>query len=64
MALHLDVVCEETMTAQDRQKQTIRVIGEILPFVLAKYGVGSQSAQRFNAPQGPRNNSSRFQIDG
>ena len=63
MPLHLDVVCESTMPAPERQQQTVRVIGETLPYVLAKYGLGSQSDHRFNTPQEPRNHSPRFQIE-
>ena len=40
MSLYLDVVCTESrIPTRDRQEKTVRVIGEILPYVLAKYGV-------------------------
>lgn len=53
MSLHLDVVCEPTMPASERQQQTTLVIGEILPFVLAKYGVGTQPDRRTQSSQAP-----------
>jgi hypothetical protein len=45
MPLHLDVVCDPLLSTQERTEQTVRVIGEILPFVLAKYGVGNKPAR-------------------
>ena len=39
MSLHLDVICEPHVSLEERASQTVRVIGEVLPFVLAKYGV-------------------------
>lgn len=39
MALRMDVVCTDRCSANDRREKTVRAIGEILPFVLAKYGV-------------------------
>jgi len=53
LTLHLDVVCDPTMPASERQQQTILVIGEILPDVLAKYGVGTQPDRRAQTSQAP-----------
>jgi hypothetical protein len=40
MSLYLDVVCTDAqIDASQRREQTVRVIGEILPFVLGKYGI-------------------------
>lgn len=46
MPLHLDVVCDPLLTNRERQEQNLRVIGEILPFVLAKCGIGTQPDRR------------------
>ena len=62
MGLHLDVVCTDfRVSAQQRQQQTLRVIGEILPLVLAKYGVAPLAvpATKVHKQAGPV---SRFQI--
>jgi hypothetical protein len=46
MTLHLDVVCDgPALTVPEKSDKAARVIGELLPFVLAKYGVGSSSSQ-------------------
>lgn len=46
MSIHLDVVCEDPqISALERQEKTVRVISEILPFVLGKYGI-----RRSNSP--------------
>ena len=56
MSIHLDVVCEDPQTtALERQEKMVQVIGEILPFVLGKYGIDRsdcrfESTRRF--PQG------------
>jgi hypothetical protein len=43
MSLYLDVVCTEAqLTSYERQEKSVQVIGEILPYVLAKYGVSNQ----------------------
>jgi hypothetical protein len=43
MSLYLDVVCTEAkLTSYERQEKSVHVIGEILPYVLAKYGVANQ----------------------
>jgi hypothetical protein len=47
MALYLDVVCTEArLNSSERQEKTVRMIGEILPYVLAKYGVSNQLPAR------------------
>ena len=62
MALHLNVVCTDLrITSRDRQKKTVQVIGEILPLVLAKYGVGALSTVSANS-QEQVGHSSRFQV--
>jgi hypothetical protein len=45
MSLHLDVVCEPHVSMEERKSQTVRAIAEVLPFVLAKYGVNALSAR-------------------
>ena len=56
MSIHLDVVCEDPQTtALERQEKMVQVIGEILPFVLSKYGIDRndclfETTRRF--PQG------------
>jgi hypothetical protein len=40
MSINLDVVCvDRQITALHSQEGTVQVIGEILPFILAKYGI-------------------------
>ena len=40
MALHLNVVCDDQdVFAPERTGKVVRMLGEILPFILAKYGV-------------------------
>ena len=58
MSVYLDVVCSESnlSPAEDRQ-QKLRVIGEILPFVFAKYGISGTDPRaqvRRNAEAAPR----------
>jgi hypothetical protein len=62
MAVHLDVICEPSVSRDARQSQTIRVIAEVLPFVLAKYGISAVSARC--AADGPdyRDASPRFTL--
>jgi hypothetical protein len=62
MLLNLDVVREPTAPFLDRRQQAVRAIGEILPDVLAKYGIHPQSGLQINVPQTSRIKSSRFQI--
>ena len=57
MALHLDVVCDPEMTDRDRREQSVWAIKEILPFVLAKYGISTLAAHDKEEAPGP---SSRF----
>jgi hypothetical protein len=45
MSLHLDVICDSELSSEDRSLQTVRAIAEILPFVLAKYGIGQQAGR-------------------
>jgi hypothetical protein len=61
MSLHLDVICEPHVSLEERASQTVRVIGEVLPYVLAKYGVRGSSvyaAGEVSVAPGPR----RFEI--
>jgi len=59
MALRLEVVCTD-IDAHPRvsEEKRMQVIGEILPFVLEKYGAKAFSRPR--GPQMPRQNSQRF----
>ena len=62
MALQLDVVCTDVrISAQCRQEKTVRVIGEILPLVLAKYGLGAVRAVSADS-QKQSSHLSRFQV--
>jgi hypothetical protein len=62
MALHLDVVCTDLrLTSQDRRKQTVRAISEILPLVLAKYGVGTLKVAAATSHK-QNGHASRFQV--
>lgn len=62
MALRLDVVCTDLrIPSRERQTQTVRVLGEILPLVLAKYGVGAVPTVSANSQQ-QVGRSSRFQV--
>jgi len=61
MPLNLDVVCTEPQLPQlDRQEKVAQVIGEILPFVLAKYGIEFQSTPRTEVPHNSNDPSFRF----
>lgn len=51
MPLHLDVVCDPLLPPRVRQQQTVQVLGEILPYVLAKYGVGTKPDRRTQVSQ-------------
>jgi hypothetical protein len=62
MSLHLDVVCEQGLSFEDRQSKTIRVIAEVLPLVLAKYGIGSASAHAARDQSARRASRRRFEI--
>jgi hypothetical protein len=45
MSICLDVVCmDHQIDTPERQENTVRVIGEILPFVLLKYGIDQIAA--------------------
>jgi hypothetical protein len=59
MALRVEVVCTD-LNARPRvsEEKRMQVIGEILPFVLAKYGAKAFSRPR--GPQEPRPNLRRF----
>ena len=59
MALRLEVVCTD-IDAHPRvsEEKRMQVIGEILPFVLAKYGTKAFSQPR--GPQEPRQTCQRF----
>ncbi len=51
MSIYLEVVCEvPQIPALERQEKIMRVIGEILPFALGKYGI-RRSDRLFEAPQ-------------
>ncbi|MBI3838562.1 MAG: hypothetical protein HY288_11605 [Planctomycetia bacterium] len=40
LSIDLDIVCtDRQIGAPDRRENTVRVIGEILPFVIAMYGI-------------------------
>ena len=55
MPLNLDVVCAERQLPQlHSQAKVVQVIGEILPFVLAKYGIEFQPTVRAEVPQKPK----------
>ena len=59
MALRLEVVCTDiNARARVSEEKRMQVIGEILPFVLAKYGAKAFSQPR--GPQEPRQNFQRF----
>jgi hypothetical protein len=45
MSLHLDVVCEPHVSLEERRSQSICVMAEVLPFVLAKYGVSATNGR-------------------
>ena len=50
MAIYLEVVYTDGQTTElKRQECTVRLIGEILPFVMAKFGIG-QMGRRPEAP--------------
>ena len=54
MSVTLEIVCtDRQIDAFERQEITVRAIGEILPYVLAKYGIDQMDRrpelpQRFN----------------
>ena len=67
MALFLDVVCTDTRISRpERRENTVRVIGEILPFVIAKYGIGRVAGRaedsRKSSDHPTRFNQSRFEV--
>jgi len=60
MALHLDVICEPHVSTAARQSQTVQVIAEVLPLVLAKYGISALSARCSADRADSRGSSPRF----
>jgi hypothetical protein len=55
MSLYLDVVCTESrLTSYERQEKSVQAIGEILPYVLAKYGVSNKLPARNVLPPSNR----------
>ena len=60
MALHLDVICEPHVPTEDRKSQTVRVLAEVLPYVLAKYGISALSAGCSANQAEPKGSSPRF----
>lgn len=57
MALRLEVVCTDSNTRpRVSEERRMQVIGEILPFVLEKYG-----AKAFSQPRGPQEPRRGFQ---
>ena len=62
MSLHLDVVCESHVPAKECRSQSVRVIAEVLPFVLAKYGISALSVRCSEDQTSPRGFGPRFKI--
>lgn len=44
MSIYFDVVCTSAATIDERNSQSVKALGELLPYVLAKYGVAAQSS--------------------
>jgi hypothetical protein len=62
MSLHLDVICEPHVPTEERKSQTVRVLAEVLPYVLAKYGISALSARCSADRADPRGSSPRFTL--
>ena len=51
MSLNLSIVCHDRGFSQEGEPEKVaRVIGEILPFILAKYGVDAPASKRNQGP--------------
>ena len=61
MPLHIEAICTgPDLLDQDSREHTVRVIGEILPFVLAKYSLEMQPTPRQELRDIATDCSSRF----
>lgn len=61
MALHIEAICTDPdLLDQDSREHKVRVIGEILPFVLAKYCLETQPTPRQELRSVATDCSSRF----
>jgi hypothetical protein len=62
MSLFLDVVCtDRQLSLPEVRQKKVRAIGEILPFVFAKYGIG-QAACRAELPRKSPDRPVRFKF--